>query len=96
MRGFVFTLFVLFSAGIIVDNDFFEIFRMVGFFWGISLVVKYFKLKGMPGTNGWLSDDWFDWILNRYPLDAQKATVSERPGEPGEDYDPLWKDKDLV
>ncbi|PHI20213.1 hypothetical protein CEQ90_08465 [Lewinellaceae bacterium SD302] len=99
LRAYLISLLVLFSAGVLLDNDFFEIFRMVGFWWGIFLAVKYIKLRGLPGGKGWLSDDWFDWILNRHPVEDSILPGNDQRGngsEPGEDYDPLWKDKDLV
>lgn len=96
LRGYIITLLVLLMAGIVIDNGFFEIFRLVAFWWGIGLSIHFVKFRGLPGTNGWLSDDWFDWIQARYP-----KTETAQPSAPhndldGEDYDPLWKDKDLV
>jgi hypothetical protein len=54
------------------------------------------KVRGLPGTNGWLSDDWFDWITRRHPVTNPGQEDALPPGEEGEDYDPLWKDKDLI
>lgn len=91
-------LAAIFAAAVLVDSDFFDIFRLVAAFGFISLGLHYVKLKGLPGTKGWLSDDWFDWIQARYPYYPPNEEDSEMPkrNTAGEDYDPLWKDKDLV
>lgn len=94
LRGFLITIGILFFAGVFVDNDFFEIFRLVAFWWGIFLGVRYIRFNGIPSTKGWLSDDWFDWIQARYPAEVDGEETPPRAA--GEEYDPLWKDKDLV
>lgn len=97
LRGYIITLMVLFAAGIVIENDFFEIFRIVAFWWGIGLGIHFIKFRGLPGSNGWLSDDWFDWIQARYPYTEKEENTTTRKNDlDGEDYDPLWKDKDLV
>ncbi len=92
LRGYLGALATIFALALLVDDGFFDIFRLVAAIGGISLGLRFVKLNGLPGTKGWLSDDWFDWIQARYP-----PTAAEAPGsKTGEDYDPLWKDKDLV
>ncbi len=90
-------LSAIFAAAVLIDSDFFDIFRLVAAFAAISLGLHYVRLQGVPGTKGWLSDDWFDWIQARYPHKAQgpEASSPQRRAA-GEAYDPLWKDKDLV
>jgi len=98
LRGYIITLSAFFLMGILVDHDFFNIMRFVALWWGIGLTIRFFKLRGLPGTKGWLSDDWFDWIKDRHPYeDAPEPRRGERkiPID-GKDYDPLWKDKDMV
>ncbi|MEL6141948.1 MAG: hypothetical protein AAFU67_10055 [Bacteroidota bacterium] len=95
LRSYLFTLAALFLAGIFLDGGFFELFRLVATVWGISLAIRYFKANGIPGTKGWLSDDWFDWILDRHPRNENEIPKS-KPKPDGRAYDELWKDKDLV
>ena len=88
-------------AGIFINSSFFGLFRMVAAFWGIGLAIHYFKINGMPGTKGWLSDDWFDWILDRHPHEHSEEYDKDefprsKPKPDGKAYDELWKDKDLV
>jgi hypothetical protein len=54
--------------------------------WSIFLVIKYVKLFGLPGTNGWFSDDWDDWMAEREAQDG--PAEAERPAN--------WREKDLV
>ena len=96
LRSYIITLIAIFTAACFIDNDIFDLFRLVALWWGIALSIHFMKLRGIPGTNGWLSDDWFDWIQSRYPA-SEGSVKTNRSGDiDGEDYDPLWKDKDLV
>lgn len=92
LRAYLGALATIFTLAVLVDDGFFDIFRLVAAIGGISLSLRFVKLNGLPGTKGWLSDDWFDWIQARYPHASAQAPKPEK----GEDYDPLWKDKDLV
>lgn len=94
LRGFIITMSGFLLASLLIDNGFFDLFKLIGAIWGISLAVRYIKFEGIPGTHGWLSEDWFEWIKNRYPYDPSKRP--NKKGGDGKDYDPLWKDKDLV
>lgn len=90
-------LAAIFAAAVLIDSDLFDIFRLVAAFAAISLGLHYVRLQGVPGTKGWLSDDWFDWIQARYPYQPHDTEGTKPKGSAaGEDYDPLWKDKDLV
>lgn len=61
-------------------------FLKISAIWGIFLAIGYVKAFGLPGTNGWFSDDWEDWMTER-----------ELRYSPEEDYDrPEWREKDLV
>ncbi|MEM9836580.1 MAG: hypothetical protein AAF828_08765 [Bacteroidota bacterium] len=96
LRGYIITLIALFTFAIVLDNDFFDVFRLVAFWWGVVLAIRFMRLRGLPGTNGWLSDDWFDWIQERHPVESARTAAPNSDDRDGEDYDPLWKDKDLV
>lgn len=96
LRAYIMTLLILFAAGVILSHGFFNVFRIVAFWWGIALAIKLVKFRGLPGTKGWLSDDWFDWINRRYPSEPIEPINNHKKPTPGEDYDPLWKDKDMV
>lgn len=90
-RSLLLTLLVLGGLGLFVDRDIFSLARVIAFCWGISLFVKYVKMAGLPGTRGWLSDDYLDWVNHR-----ETTTNTDNDPNDGEDYDPLWKEKDLV
>lgn len=61
-------------------------FWKVSAIWSIFLAIKYVKLFGLPGTNGWFSDDWDDWMMER---EAQyDPAEADRPAN--------WREKDLV
>ena len=96
LKKYIKTLFVLFALGTFLDSGFFEIFGLVALFWGLSLALKAIKLGGIPGTNGWLSQDWEEWIKHRHNNPPTDIPGKQNNKEAGEDYDPLWKDKDLV
>lgn len=57
--------------------------------WGVFLLIHYLKVHGLPGTKGWLSRDWEDWMAAR----EANEYVEEIEDEPGR---PEWKEKDLV
>jgi hypothetical protein len=67
-----------------IGSDFGGLWK-VSAIWSIFLAVKYVKLFGIPGTNGWFSEDWEAWMAER---EAQQ--VSNKPSRPD------WKEKDLV
>lgn len=96
LKSYLKVLFVLFTLGVFLDNDFFDLFSLVALIGGISLGLKAIKINGVPGTKGWLSDDWFDWIKHRYEEEPTNISNNFSAKEEGEDYDPIWKDKDLV
>ena len=80
LRKFVRTLLILFALGIFLDGGFFEIFGLVALFWGLSLSMKAIRLNGIPGTKGWLSDDWFAWINRRYDAEPVNIPGNKKSG----------------
>ena len=86
LRGFF--IFNLIMIVLYVTGNGFDWFWKISAFWSIGLVIGYVKAFGMPGANGWLSDDWQDWMAEREARRAeQSASFENNPG---------WKDKDLV
>ena len=61
----------------------------VSVIWGAILFIKYVRLYGWPGTHGWFSDDWKDWMHERESRRGNEA-------EPLDPKDPHWRDHDLV
>lgn len=62
-------------------------FWKVSAIWSIFLAIGYVRLFGLPGTNGWFSDDWEDWMTER---EAQPYTSAEKSRPTN------WREKDLV
>ena len=61
----------------------------VSMIWGAVLFIKYVRLYGWPGANGWFSDDWKEWMHEREHRRRNEA-------EPLDPKDPGWRDRDLV
>ncbi|NJO87162.1 MAG: hypothetical protein HC821_03930 [Lewinella sp.] len=94
LRSYLATLFALLMIGTLVDKGFYEIFQVVAAWWGAWIIIQYIKINGIPGTKGWLSNDWAEWIQHRY--NHPNGVKNQESTQDGEAYDPLWKDKDLV
>lgn len=66
----------------------------VGKIWGIFLAVHYLKINGVPGTKGWLSDDWEAWMEERERRQWEKEP---EPLEKEPEFEKVyWQERDLV
>lgn len=66
----------------------------LGKIWAIFLVIQYVKVNGLPGTKGWLSKDWEDWMETRATHQWE-----EEPEEMVMEPEPekvVWRERDLV
>lgn len=67
--------------------------------WGVFLLIHYLKVNGLPGTKGWLSDDWEAWMEERENRRA-KNTWEDEPEpivrEPRRRREKMWQERDLV
>ncbi len=63
--------------------------------WSIILGVRYIKAFGWPGTEGWLSDDWEDWMEERERRREDERNPEPEPLELPE-AQPVWRERDLV
>lgn len=91
-------IFHIFMFGMIFSGFAGIGFWPVTFFWGLGLAVHYIKAFGLPGTHGWFSEEWEEWMKER---------EEQRPGRPVEDrleleeWEPVeekrtWRENDLV
>jgi len=85
LRGFF--IFNLVMMALIFMGSGFAAFWKISAIWSVFLLINYVKVFGMPGTNGWFSDDWEDWMAER---EAQRSNLT------GESRRPGWREKDLV
>ena len=60
-----FLIFNLVMAGLWVAGSGLSGLWGLGKIWAIFLVVQYVQINGLPGTKGWLSKDWEDWMEAR-------------------------------
>ncbi len=58
-------ILVLFALGVFLNQGFFKLARIVFFVSAIFLGLRYLKVVGLPGTNGWLIEDLRDWMESR-------------------------------
>ena len=80
-----FLVFNLIFAVLSILGSGFEFWK-VSAIWSIFLAISYVKAFGLPGANGWFSDDWDDWMAER-----------EAQYDPAEADSPSnWREKDLV
>ncbi len=64
----------------------------VSVIWGIIMFFKSVKLFGVPGTDGWLSQDFEDWVAKRKEAEP---LADEPEAEPLFDRG-SWRERDLV
>lgn len=64
--------------------------------WGVFLVVHYIKVNGLPGTKGWLSNDWEAWMEEREHRrrDEEPEILVDEMEMPR--AQPQWRERDLV
>ena len=81
-----FFIFNIVMSILYITGNGFDWFWKISAFWSIGLVIAYVKAFGMPGANGWLSEDWEAWMAER----EKNAPATPRTNKPA------WKEKDLV
>ena len=73
---------ILVALGMFVNQGFFKLARLSFFISAVFLGLRYLKIEGLPGTKGWLSEDWRDWMENRYESkensEGRKIEIDDR------------------
>ncbi|PHN04216.1 2TM domain-containing protein [Flavilitoribacter nigricans] len=93
LRSFI--IFNIIMAGLWVAGSGLAGLWAIARIWGIFVAVHYIKVNGLPGTKGWLSKDWEDWMEAREKRrwDNEPETIVD---EPFEMKQPQWRERDLV
>jgi hypothetical protein len=100
LRSFI--IFNLVMFGLWITGSGFAGLWFVSKIWGIFLFVHYIKINGMPGTKGWLSNDWAAWMEEResrrsYDSDSWNDEPEPIVREPrSKRREKVWQERDLV
>ncbi|MEZ4994880.1 MAG: 2TM domain-containing protein [Saprospiraceae bacterium] len=99
LRSFI--IFNMVMAGLWIMGSGFGGLWFVAKIWGVFLFIHYLKVNGMPGTKGWLSDDWSAWMEERESRRPTHETWDEEPEpivhEPRRRRkEKVWQERDLV
>ncbi|MEM7573665.1 MAG: hypothetical protein AAF433_12220 [Bacteroidota bacterium] len=66
------------ALGIFMDRDFFDLARTIFYISAVFFAIKFVKIEGLPGTKGWLSDDWKAWTQERYGREKPPVDVKDK------------------
>lgn len=98
LRSFI--IFNIVMLGLSVVGSGFSGLWFISKIWGVFLLVHYLKVNGLPGTKGWLSDDWEAWIEereNRRATDSWEEEPEPIVREPRRSRrEKVWRERDLV
>ena len=89
-----FLIFNIAMAGLSLAGSGLSGLWFLGKIWAVFLIIQYVKVNGVPGTKGWLSKDWEDWMEARASREWQEER-EELVMEP-EPEKVVWRERDFV
>lgn len=97
LRSFI--IFNIIMAGLWVLGSGLAGLWAIAKIWGVFLAVHYIKVNGLPGTKGWLSNDWEAWMEDREnrrrdDWEDEPETIVDEPMM--RKAEPMWRENDLV